>query len=299
MEKQEGPCGFVAVTGRTNVGKSTLMNRILETKVSIVSDKPQTTRLRVRGVLTRKDGQLIFVDTPGVHKPHDRLGEILVQNAMDAWDEMDVILFMVEAQHEPGAGDRFIAERLENRETPVVLAPNKIDLLDRSSLEDRIHQYEQLGNWEATCPISARTGEGVASLIEELYDHVPTGPFLYPPEQVRDQRDEPFFAEVIREKVLECTREEVPHSVAVRVERTMPGEDQKTLVIEATIYVERESQKGIIIGKNGQMLQEIGSRARKELEEILDRKVYLDLWVKVQEKWRENEQLLQYWGFAT
>ncbi len=289
--------GFVAIVGRPNVGKSTLLNAVVGQKVTIVSDKPQTTRNKIQAVWTTAGAQIVFLDTPGMHKPQDKLGESMMRAAEDALGEVDAVLFVVDAAAGPGPGDRKVAERLAGLSTPVVLAVNKVDLLKGHERQGRIAHFEELGSFRAVRAISAVTGEGLAELLELLVGLLPEGPKYYPDDWVSDHPERFIVAELIREKVLELTYDEVPHAVAVAVERMEPREGKDLVAIEATIYVERDSQKGILIGKEGARLREIGTRARQEMEALLGSKIFLKLWVKVSPKWRERESVLRSLGY--
>ncbi|HAA89199.1 MAG TPA: GTPase Era, partial [Peptococcaceae bacterium] len=277
--------GFVSIVGRPNVGKSTLLNHFVGKKVAIISDKPQTTRNRILGVLTTDEAQVIFLDTPGIHKPRHKLGEYMVRVAEKTLEEVDLILYVIDSSLPPGAGEEYILDHLQRVKTPVVLVPNKIDLVKKHELLPLIDWFASRYDFAAVVPVSALTGENTDELKKVIIDHLPEGPLYYPPDMVTDQPERFIAGEIIREKVLHLTREEVPHSVAVLVEE-MKLRPNQVLYIAATIYVERDSQKGILIGRRGQMLKEIGKRAREELELIFGNQVYLDLWVKVKKDWR-------------
>lgn len=288
--------GFIALIGRPNVGKSTLINTLLGQKVVITSDKPQTTRNRINAILTREDAQLIFVDTPGIHKPLDQMGNYLVETAYQTLNEVDLILFMVEAISDPGPGDRFVARKLAEVKTPYLVILNKIDLMDRSLLAKRIEAYRELGG-EEVIPISAARAENLDQLVNSIIERLPEGPQYYPGDMLTDKMEQFVITELIREKILHLTREEVPHSVAVEIEEFKEREEQETIYIRATIYIERDSQKGILIGKGGRMLKKIGLQAREDIENLLGTKIYLDLWVKVKKNWREREEVLKMLGY--
>ncbi|CAM3946980.1 GTPase Era [Catellicoccus marimammalium] len=292
----EHKSGFVALIGRPNVGKSTLLNRIVGQKVAIMSDKAQTTRNKIQGVYTTEDAQIIFIDTPGIHKPKSRLGDFMVESAYSALHEVDAICFLVSADQKMGRGDEFIIERLRKVDTPVYLVINKIDKVHPNDLLPLIEQYMAAYPFKAVIPISATQGNNVDELLKTLVEELPEGPQYYPEDQVTDHPEYFIVSELIREKVLELTREEVPHSVAVVVDK-MRGDENGKIHVQATIIVERASQKGIIIGKNGQMLKNIGTRARKDIERLLGNKVYLELWVKVQKNWRDKQVYLQDYGY--
>lgn len=292
----EHKSGFVALIGRPNVGKSTLLNRIVGQKVAIMSNKAQTTRNKIQGVYTTPDEQIIFIDTPGIHKPKSRLGDFMVESAYSALHEVDAICFVVSADQGLGRGDELIIERLKKVDTPVFLVVNKIDKVHPNDLLPLIEEYNKQMHFQATIPVSATQGNNVDELLRTLTQTLPEGPQYYPDDQVTDHPEYFVVSELIREKVLELTREEVPHSVAVVVE-SMKRDDYDKVHIQASIIVERDSQKGIIIGKGGQMLKNIGTRARKDIERLLGNKVYLELWVKVQKNWRDKQMYLQDFGY--
>jgi len=287
--------GFVGIIGRPNVGKSTLMNQLVGQKIAITSPVSQTTRNRLRGILTTDEAQIIFVDTPGIHKPHHQLGKVLVQNARTAIQSVDVVLFVVDGSVESGGGDRYIIEILSNCKIPVILGMNKLDEQPEDSvLIDRT--YEQIVNPEwPVVKFSALTGEGVEPLQQLLIQHLEEGPYYYPPDLVTDQPERFIMGELIREQILLLTREEVPHSVAIAID--IVQEEAKITRILATIHVERDSQKGILIGKSGSMLKSIGSAAREQIQKLIEGKVYLELFVKVQPKWRQSRTRLAELGY--
>ncbi len=291
--------GFVGLIGRPNVGKSTLMNVMIGQKIAITSPVAQTTRNRLRGILTLPEAQIIFVDTPGIHKPHHQLGEVLVQNAWSALQAVDVVLFVVDASGEAGGGDRYIAEMLSHSSVPVVVGVNKLDQQsedpDQSEAVDRSYQaLAQARNWPLV-KFSALTGERMDALQQALTDHLEVGPYYYPPELVTDQPERFIMGELIREQILYLTREEVPHSVAVTVDRV---EEEPTITrVLATVNVERNSQKGILIGKRGSMLKAIGTAAREQMQKLIAGKVYLELFVKVQPRWRQSRARLEELGY--
>ncbi len=295
--------GFVGIVGRPNVGKSTLMNQLIGQKVAITSPVAQTTRNRLQGILTTDRAQMILVDTPGIHKPHHRLGEVLVHNAQSAINAVDVVLFVVDGSEKAGGGDKFIAELLAHSPTPIVLGLNKIDLapapdrLDITRLDNIRDSYRELAagrDWPI-CEFSALVGTGVSVLQDALIDRLGIGPFYYPPDLVTDRPERFIMGELIREQILLSTKEEVPHAVAVTIDRVQ--EDAKITRVLATIYVERDSQKGILIGKSGAMLKLIGSAARAEMQKLIAGKVYLELFVKVQPKWRQSRLRLAELGY--
>lgn len=297
--KNETRSGFVAIVGRPNVGKSTLMNYMIGQKIAIMSDKPQTTRNRIHGVLTNERGQIIFMDTPGIHKPKHRLGEQMVKTAVQTLDGVEAALFIVDATMPKGAGDEYIIELLKKvKDTPVFLLINKIDLIEKQQLFEIINSYKDTYDFAEIIPISAKSGDNVDALLDRLMALLPEGPQYYPPDMVTDHPERFIVAELIREKVLHLTHEEVPHSVAVEVEQMQLREDKNMLVIHAAIYTERDSQKAIIIGKSGALLKQIGQRARYDIERLLGSKVYLELWVKVKADWRNREHMLRNFGFT-
>jgi GTP-binding protein Era len=291
--------GFVALVGRPNVGKSTLLNKFLGEKLAIMSDKPQTTRNKIQAVLNVEGAQIIFIDTPGIHKPKHKLGEFMVRVAQNALHEVDVILFLTEANQPPaGPGDRYIIDQLKETETPVILVLNKIDLVAKHDLLPLIDAYRGLMDFTGIVPVSALDGDNLDQLREEITRHLPEGPQYYPDDMITDQPERVIMAELIREQVLHLTRDEIPHSVAVDIEevKTRPND---TVYVHAVIYTERDSQKGIIVGKSGQMIGRIGANARREIENLLGSKVYLELFVKVSRDWRNKEKTLRNLGYES
>ncbi len=288
--------GFVAVVGRPNVGKSTLLNQIIGQKIAIVSDTPQTTRNRILGILTLPDAQILFLDTPGIHKPQHKLGEYMVNSARSALREVDLILFVSDVTESVGPGERFILDMLKQEQTPVILVLNKVDLVAKDKLLPIISQYSAFRDFAAIVPVSALAGSNVDRLLSVIKDLLPEGPQYYPEDEVTDQPERVVAAEFIREKIFRLTREEIPHSTAVEVEemKTRPNGD---VFLRATIYVERESQKGIIIGAKGAMLKEIGQQARLDMENIFGSRFFVDLWVKVKNDWRNKEGSLRMFGY--
>ena len=288
--------GFVGIIGRPNVGKSTLMNQLVGQKIAITSPVAQTTRNRLRGILTTPEAQLIFVDTPGIHKPHHQLGKVLVQNAQIAIASVDVVLFVVDGSVEAGGGDRFIVDLLTQSQTPVILGLNKSDEQpsDYRRLDESYAQLAALHNWQLA-KFSALTGDRREALQQLLIDKLEPGPYYYPPNLVTDQPERFIMGELIREQILLLTREEVPHSVAITID--LVEEEPEITRVLATINVERDSQKGIVIGKKGSMLKSIGSAAREQIQKLIAGKVYLELFVKVQPKWRQSRLRLAELGY--
>jgi len=287
--------GFVAVIGRPNVGKSTLINKIIGQKVAITSDKPQTTRSRIQCILTLDDAQIIFLDTPGIHKPKFKLGEYMLKAAEGTLKEVDAIFFVIDATEKFGGGEKYILERLAATTKPVILVVNKVDLIDREKILPIIAEYSARRDFAAVVPISATEGINVDALIAEAKNFLPDGVQYYPADMITDQPERLIVAELIREKILLATQDEVPHSIAVDLEE-LTTRDNGTIFIRATIYVERDSQKGILIGKRGAMLKQVGAAARPEIEMLLGAKVFLDLWVKVKRDWRNSIGALQTFG---
>ena len=290
--------GFVAIVGRPNVGKSTFMNYVLGQKIAIMSDKAQTTRNKIQGVYTNQDCQIVFLDTPGIHKPKHELGNFMVESAYSALKEVDAVLFMVNAAEKRGPGDDFIIEKLKKIKTPVFLVLNKIDLISPDELLDRVESYQETIPFAGIIPISVLQGNNVQELMITFTNHLPEGPQYYPSDQITDHPEYFVVSELIREKILHLTKEEIPHSVAVTVDKMQKDEFDKVHVY-ANIIVERPTQKGIIIGKGGKLLKEIGVRARKDIEQLLGNKVYLELWVKVEKDWRKKKSHLQDFGYRT
>lgn len=294
-EKKDYKSGFVALIGRPNVGKSTLLNFLVGQKVAIMSPQPQTTRNKISGIYTDDQEHIVFIDTPGIHKPKNKLDDFMDKSSYSALDEVDVVLFMVEPEP-AGKGDQYIAELLKKIKKPVFLVINKIDKVHPDKLLSIIDSYKNLGDFAEIVPISASQGNNVSELIKTIAKYLPEGPQFYDADQLTDRPEYFIVAELIREQVLKLTHEEVPHATAVVVDRMRDHEGGK-LQIEATIYVERPGQKGIIIGKKGQMLKQIGIAARQEIEALLGEKVNLRLWVKVQKNWRSDPAFLKSIGY--
>jgi GTPase len=287
--------GYVTIIGRPNVGKSTLLNSILGEKIAIVTPKPQTTRNKIMGIKTLPDAQIIFIDTPGIHRPRHKLGETMVRTALEALNEVDVILFMVEP-YEPGKGDRAIIDLLKRVQSPVFLLINKIDIVKKSDILLIIDHFKGLYPFKEIIPVSAIKQDGISLLIKTIHDYLPSGPTYYPDDLITDQMERFMVSEIIREKAMDMTEEELPYSVAVEVAGWKEREDG-LISISCNIYVEREGQKAIIIGKRGAMLKSIGSAARVDIEKLLNTKVFLELWVKVKKNWRNDKKLLNELGY--
>ncbi|MBS4912879.1 MAG: GTPase Era [Veillonella sp.] len=288
--------GFVAVVGRPNVGKSTLINALIGDKIVIVSDKAQTTRNRIVCIYMDEKKQIVFMDTPGIHKPKHKLGEFMVKAAVDSLKEVEAVLFLVAANEKRGPGDNFIIEQLKNVNVPVFLVINKIDTLTKEEVLETIVEYKNLYPFEGIIPISAREKDNISEVLTVLEEVLPEGPQYFPDDMITDQPERLIIADIVREKILLKTREEIPHAIAVDVDE-MKQRDDGTTYIRATIYCERDSQKGIIIGKKGSMLRELGGEARSDIERLLATKVYLDLWVKVKKDWRNKSGMLSEFGY--
>ena len=285
--------GFIGIIGRPNVGKSTLLNRLAGMKLAITSDKPQTTRNRIRAVVTGEEAQLVFVDTPGFHKPREALGEKLNAMVLSTLRDVDVILFVLDGAQTIGKGDLFIAGELDKVDTAAIAVVNKVDLLDGDKTRSQLDVARHLFHFVDVLPVSSKFDTGVAELVESIGAFLPTGPKYFPDDMTSDQPENVLVSELIREKALELTRDEVPHSVAVLVEDIKARPEGHIVDIEAVIYVERESQKGIIVGKGGRMIREIGTRARQDIEPLIGNKVFLDLRVKVEKDWSKNPEFIK------
>lgn len=295
--KQSYKSGFVTLIGRSNVGKSTLMNQIIGQKIAITSKKPQTTRNRIQTVYSCEDGQIIFLDTPGIHKAKNKLGEYMVKTAKNTLQEVDVILWLVETTTFIGAGERQIAEDLKQINTPVILVINKTDTVKPEEVFASIDAYRKLHGFDEIVPVSALKGDNKEELVETIFKYLPYGPQFYDEDTITDQPERQIVAELIREKSLHALEEEIPHGIAVSIDRMKLRKDGRIYNIDATIVCERESHKGIIIGKSGSMLKKIGTNARFEIERLLDCKVNLKLWVKVKKDWRDSDFLLKNYGY--
>ncbi len=290
--------GFVSLVGRPNVGKSTLMNCLIGEKIAITSSKPQTTRNKITSILTKEDFQCVFLDTPGIHKPRHKLGEYMVRSAENTFKEVDLVLFLVEPTAEVGELDRFVIEKLENVKTPVVLVINKIDTVaDKETLLGIIDTYRKLYPFQEVVPISAATGSNTEELLRVIRRFLPEGPQYFPADMVTDQPERQIASEIIREKALYLLQDEIPHGIAVEIMSMKKRPDQDMVDVQALIYCERDSHKGIIIGKNGAMLKKIATFARRDMERLLGSRIYLQIWVKVKKDWRDSDFLLKNFGY--
>ena len=292
-DNEQFKSGFISIIGRPNVGKSTLLNVLLGEKIAIVSSKPQTTRNRILGIVNQPGAQLVFLDTPGIHKPMHKMNEVMVKTALQTYNEVDVILMLVEAQEQPGGGDRFIVETLSEVKTPVFLLINKVDLIKKEALLPLMQVYSSMYKFAEIIPVSALKND-LGGLVETILKRLPQGPKYFPDDQLTDQPERFIVSELVREKIFELTKEEIPYSTAVVIEEMK--EEPEITRISAVIYVERDSQKGILIGKGGGMLKEIGTRARLDAEKLLGTKIFLKLLVKVKKGWREDERMLKNFG---
>lgn len=289
--------GFVSIVGRPNVGKSTLMNNVVGEKIAIMSDKPQTTRNTIQAVYTNDECQIVFLDTPGIHKPKTKLGEFMVKSATDAFKNVDTVLFVVDDSKKIGPGDRLIIEDLKKLKTPVILVINKIDKLTKEELFDLIKMYDNEGVFKEIVPISALKGRNVKELLKVIQNNLEEGPKYFPDYMITDQPERVLVSELIREKVLHYIHDEIPHGVAVEIEQMKSREDKEIVDISAVIYCERDSHKGIIIGKNGRKLKGIGKSAREDMQLLLGSQINLKLWVKVKENWRNLQNYVSDFGY--
>lgn len=298
QKEEEYKSGFVSLVGRPNVGKSTLMNRIIGQKIAITSNRPQTTRNRIQTVYHDARGQIVFLDTPGIHKAKNKLGEYMVNVAERTFREVDMILWIVESTTFIGKGERHIAEQLKKADIPVILVMNKIDTVKKEELLACIAAYKEILEFSEIVPVSARTGESVDHLVDVMFGYLEAGPQFYDDDTVTDQPERQIVAELIREKALRLLSDEIPHGIAVSIDQMKLRKNKKNIYdIDATIVCERDSHKGIVIGKQGQMLKKIGTQARIEIEEFLQKKVNLKLWVKVKKDWRDSDFLLKNFGY--
>lgn len=290
--------GFVSIVGRPNVGKSTLMNNVVGEKIAIMSDKPQTTRNTIQAVYADEEMQIVFLDTPGIHKPKNKLGEFMVKAATEAFKNVDLILFVVDDSKKIGPGDRKIIEDLRSVKTPIILVVNKIDQLDqKDELFDIIKMYDREGIFKEIVPISALKGKNTDTLIKVIQNYLEEGPKYFPDYMITDQPERVLIAELIREKVLHYLNDEIPHGVAVEIEKMKARNDKEIVDVSAVIYCERDSHKGIIIGKNGRKLKGIGKSARQDIELLLGSQINLQLWVKVKENWRNLQNYINNFGY--
>ncbi len=294
-EEKKFKSGFISIIGRPNVGKSTLLNALLGEKIAIISDKPQTTRNRILGIVNRPGAQLVFMDTPGIHKPIHKMNEVMVKTALATYNEVDVILMLMEATEKPGAGDKFILSTLSKVKTPVFLLINKVDLVEKQRLLPLMQECSALHPFAEIIPISALKND-LGDLVGSILKYLPQGPKYFPDDQLTDQPERFIVSELVREKIFELTKEEIPYSSAVVIEDMK--EEPDITRIHAVIYVERDSQKGIIIGKGGAMLKQIGTLARQDAERLLGVKVFLKLYVKVKKGWREDDRMLKNIGIV-
>ena len=297
MENKNCKSGFATLIGRPNVGKSTLMNKLIGQKIAITSNKPQTTRNRIQTVYTCDEGQIVFLDTPGIHKAKNKLGEYMVNAAERTLKEVDVILWLVEPTTFVGAGEQHIAGQLKKVNTPVILVINKTDTVKKEELLAVIDTYRKLHEFDEIVPVSALSGDNTDTLIEQIFKYLPYGPRFYDEDTVTDQPMRRIVAELIREKALRCLNEEIPHGIAVSIDKMKERPNGKVMDIDATIICERDSHKGIIIGKQGSMLKKIGSAARYEIEDMLEMRTNLQLWVKVKKDWRDSDFLIKNFGY--
>ncbi|MDU1772385.1 MAG: GTPase Era [Dialister micraerophilus] len=288
--------GFVALVGRPNVGKSTLLNTVLGEKISIVSAHAQTTRNKITGVWNGENSQIVFLDTPGMHKPKSKLGEVIRQSTVDAIGEVDIVVMLCACDDPPGAGDRYLLSLLENKKTPVVLVLNKIDLVSEVAILKKIKQYSQMYNFKEIIPVSAQTGRNMDELMQVLEKMLPEGPKYFPDDMITDQPERIIVQEIVREKILLRTHEEIPHAIGVFTEEFKVRENGK-VYIRCTIYVERESQKRIVIGSKGSLLKDAGKEAREEIQKVVGSPVFLDLWVKVNRDWKNKDYMLRELGY--
>ena len=295
--KEHFKSGFVAIIGRPNVGKSTLMNHLIGQKIAITSKKPQTTRNKIQTVYTCEDGQIIFLDTPGIHKAKNKLGEYMVNVAEQTLKDVDVILWLVEPTTYIGAGEKHIAEQLQKTSLPVILVINKVDTVKKEDILQVIDNYRKLYDFAEIIPASALRGQNTKDIVNSLFKYMPYGPMFYDEDTVTDQPQRQIVAEIIREKALHALDEELPHGIAVTIEKMRERKGQHIVDIEATIICERDSHKGIIIGKQGSMLKKIGSNARFEIEKMLEERVNLKIWVKVKKDWRDSDTLMKNFGY--
>ncbi len=297
MKNQSFKSGFVAIVGMPNVGKSSLLNTIVGQKIAIISDKPQTTRNKILAIHTTDEEQIIFTDTPGIHTPHNKLGEFMVSEAKQSINDTDIVVFMVDATRKIQDMERKIASDISKSGIPCILVINKIDLMPKENLLPLIADYSSLADFDAVVPISAKNNDGVDLLLNDIRDYLTVGPKFYYDDMITDQPEKQIAAEIVREKLLWCLDKEVPHGIAIEIEKMQ--EKKNLTAINAVIYCEKASHKGIVIGKNGDMLKKVGSMARGDIEKMLGRKVYLELWVRVKNDWRNSNFLMKNFGFTS
>ena len=297
MAKEKFFSGFVSLVGRPNVGKSTLMNRLIGEKIAIVSPKPQTTRNRIQSILTKDDFQVIFIDTPGIHMPKHKLGNYMVKAAETTFNEVDAVLMLVEPDEKAFESDAAVIERFKGIKTPVILVINKIDAVDKSSILSITDMYRKIYGFAEIVPVSAKEGDNTDRLLEVIKKYLPEGPKYFPDDMVTDQPERQIASEIIREKALRLLQDEIPHGIAVEIYSMKKRSDKNLVDVEATIYCERESHKGIIIGKQGAMLKKIGIRARQDISALLGSEINLQLWVKVKKDWRDSDFMLKNFGY--
>lgn len=295
--KKDFKSGFVTIIGRPNVGKSTLMNHFVGQKIAIMSNKPQTTRNKIQTIVTNEDAQIIFIDTPGIHEPKHRLGEFMNQAAITTFNQVDVVLWLVEPDTQIGKGDRSIIEKLQNVSTPVFLIINKIDTIDKSKVLEVIETYKSACEFKEIIPVSAIKGENTNTIIDKIYKYLEVGPMFYPDDMITDQPERQIVSELIREKILNLMQQEIPHGIAVVIEQMKTRGNQGLVDIDATIICEKDSHKGMVIGKQGAMLKKIGTLARRDIENLLGSRVNLKLWVKIKKDWRDSDFLLRNFGY--
>lgn len=298
MTERNFSSGYVAIIGRPNVGKSTLLNRVLGQKIAITSNKPQTTRNRILGIHNFPDGQALFVDTPGIHKAKGKLNRFMVDQAIGACTDVDLILFLVEANDSPGGGDEYILKMLDKSKVPVFLIINKIDLVKPPKLLSLIQQYTDRFEFAQVIPVSAKSGNGVPDMLQAIKPYLPQGPQYYPDDMLTDQPERFIVAELVREKIMRRTSEEIPYGVGVQVDSFEDKPEKNLVVIQATIHVERDSHKKIIVGKGGHMIRTVGQEARKDIERLLGARVFLELFVRVDKDWSQNERMLRELGYS-
>ena len=289
--------GFVSLVGRPNVGKSTLMNRLIGEKIAIISNKPQTTRNRVQSILTKDDFQIVFIDTPGIHRPRHKLGEYMVKSAETTLNEVDAVLMLIEPTDKILEADRLIIEKFAKVKSPVILVINKIDTVDRERVFKVIDEYRKLYDFAEIVPISAFEGTNTDELLSVIRKYLPEGPQYFPSDMVTDQPERQIASEIIREKALRLLEDEIPHGIAVEITEMKKRKDGNLVDVRATIFCEKDSHKGIIIGKHGDMLKKIGTKARGDIERLLGSPIYLELWVKVKKDWRDSDFLLKNFGY--